>query len=130
MIMRSSSINGVKHVRRRSAAAFHAHPPPRDEGVALATAEVAAGAANLGSTVGFCDLRTNEREEYTLVPPDEADILHNRISTLSPIGRALFGRRVGETIEVDAPAGVFHLRVERVHDDAGRSRLHEADRRR
>jgi transcription elongation GreA/GreB family factor len=107
------------------AAVFHAHPPPhRGESSRRTAGEsaqncviapaAATAAAGIGSMVRICDLRTGEREEYILVPPAAADIRLNRISTLSPIGRAVFGRRAGETVEVDAPAGAIVLRIERV----------------
>jgi hypothetical protein len=116
----------IRAPRRSGAAGLHAHPPPHrsgessldsagesTQGAAVATA-VPPGAAEIGSTVRICELRTGDREEYTLALPHEADISQNRISTLSPIGRALYGRRAGETVEVDAPAGPCAVRIERV----------------
>jgi transcription elongation GreA/GreB family factor len=100
------------HTVRPGAARLSGHPPPGEDGASVATLE--ADAVEIGSTVHIHDLRFNEREVYTLVPPDDADILHHRVSTLSPIGRALFGRRVGEIVEVDAPAGAFAVRIEQV----------------
>jgi transcription elongation GreA/GreB family factor len=118
-----------KNSTRRRAADLNAHPPPRDDRTSLATLDahgactvaepaVAGDAVDIGSTIVIRDLGANEREEYTLVPPDDADILHHRISTLSPIGRALFGRRVGEIIEVDAPSGKVAIRIEQVRRHA------------
>jgi hypothetical protein len=77
-------------------------------------------AVDFGSTVAICDLHTNEREEYTVVPPDDADIRHHRISSFSPMGRALWGRRAGEIVEVAAPAGTFTVRIEDVRRSSGR----------
>jgi transcription elongation factor GreA len=103
----------------RGAAVFNGPPPPLEEGAALATRDASAhDAVELGSTVHICDLYTEEREEYTLVPPDHADILHHRISSLSPVGSALFGRRVGEVVEVDAPSGTIALRIEHIRHSA------------
>jgi transcription elongation GreA/GreB family factor len=118
MIMKRSYSFTPRPTRRSGAASFRAHPPPRtnDEAtgsVAVATA-IPPDAIDIGSTVRILVLRTGEREEYTLVPPGDADILQNRISTLSPIGQAIFGRRAGETVEVDAPAGSITVRIERV----------------
>jgi len=52
-----------------------------------------------------------EPEEFRIVGPMEADPRQGRISHESPLGRALLGRRVGETVTIDAPAGqlVFHI---------------------
>lgn len=52
-----------------------------------------------------------EPEEFHIVGPMEADPRQGRISHESPLGRALIGRRAGETVTIDAPAGqlVFHI---------------------
>ena len=65
----------------------------------------------IGSCVAVRDLETNEVEVYTLVPPNRADISLNRISSLTPVAHALYGRRVGDTVEVSAPGGSIHLRI-------------------
>jgi|APEBP8051073178_1049388.scaffolds.fasta_scaffold74916_2 transcription elongation factor GreA len=68
-------------------------------------------AVGIGSTVTVRDVETNEVEVYTLVPPNRADISLNRISSLTPVAHALYGRRVGEIVEVSAPAGAIHLQI-------------------
>ena len=56
----------------------------------------------IGSSVAVRDLETNEVEVYTLVLPNRADISLNRISSLTPVAHALYGRRVGDIVEVSA----------------------------
>ncbi len=68
----------------------------------------------IGSTVTLRDLDTRTLETYTLVRPDEADIVRNRVSSFSPLGLAIGGRSVGEIVEVDAPGGWLHLEIESV----------------
>lgn len=51
---------------------------------------------------------------YTLVGPAEANPSEGKISHESPVGRALLGKRIGDTIEVVAPAGVVRMRVEAI----------------
>ncbi|UCC44021.1 MAG: transcription elongation factor GreA [Candidatus Zixiibacteriota bacterium] len=51
------------------------------------------------------DLSDGEEIEYTIVPPDEADVDNDIISVKSPIGQALLGHAVGETVEFSVPAG-------------------------
>jgi regulator of nucleoside diphosphate kinase len=53
-------------------------------------------------------------EEYTLVYPDEADIDDGKLSVLAPLGIALLGTRVGQTLEFQVPAGTRRLRVEKI----------------
>ena len=51
---------------------------------------------------------------YTIVSPHEANLREGKISIKSPIGQALLGRRVGETVEVRVPAGLMKLRIESI----------------
>ena len=50
-------------------------------------------------------------ETYHIVGSAEADPINGLISNESPLGRALLGRKVGETAEVNAPAGVLAFRI-------------------
>jgi len=55
-----------------------------------------------------------EQETYVVVPPSEADPRAGRVSSHSPVGRALLGRRVGESVVIPAPGGSFMLEIESV----------------
>lgn len=63
------------------------------------------------SNVKVKDLNDNEEIEYTLVSPEEADFEENKISVISPIGKAMLGRKVGETIEVNVPVGIIKYKI-------------------
>jgi transcription elongation GreA/GreB family factor len=76
------------------------------------TLELLDDVVTIGSTVAVRDLESNEVDVYTLVAPNRADISANRISSLTPLAHALYGRRAGETVEVLAPAGAIHLQIE------------------
>ena len=52
-----------------------------------------------------------EEKTYQIVSPAEADASAGKISNESPIGAALLGKRAGETVEFDAPAGPQRLRI-------------------
>jgi transcription elongation factor GreA len=71
--------------------------------------ERANGVIGVGSkvTVDF----DGEEEEYTLVGAIEAKPAAGLISTESPIGRALSGRRAGDTAEVETPGGSMKFRI-------------------
>jgi len=58
-----------------------------------------------GATVELVDEDTEETKTYQIVGDQEADVKAGRISISSPIARALIGKEVGETIEVNAPGG-------------------------
>ncbi|TLY23086.1 MAG: transcription elongation factor GreA [Nitrospirae bacterium] len=64
-----------------------------------------------GSTVTVKDVQNGKEHRYTLVGPDEGDLKNGKISVQSPVGRALIGKRVGETVEVKTPAKVVEYEV-------------------
>jgi transcription elongation factor GreA len=59
----------------------------------------------------------NGTEEYMLVGAAEANPKEGRISNESPLGRALLGRRVGDEVKVQAPAGALSFRVIKITRD-------------
>src|SRR5918911_524129 len=76
--------------------------------------KVPADVVTMNSVVRLRDLDSDEAEEYELVYPADADMAHNRISVLAPVGTAVLGYRVGDVIEWPVPAGLRRLRVEGV----------------
>ncbi len=58
-----------------------------------------------GATVKLVDEDTEEEKIYQIVGDQEADVKSGRISISSPISRALIGKEVGDSIEVNAPGG-------------------------
>src|SRR5262245_3259497 len=58
-----------------------------------------------GATVRLADEDTDDKVKYQIVGPYEADLAKGRISVTSPIGRALIGKTVGDTVEVQTPKG-------------------------
>jgi transcription elongation factor GreA len=67
--------------------------------------------AGLGSTVRVYDSTKEEEIEYKLVTSEESDVSTGRISTTSPIGRALLNKKVGDTAVVTTPAGNRELEI-------------------
>ncbi len=66
------------------------------------------------STVELLDLKRDKKVTYTLVSPEEVDIERQRISTQSPVGRALIGRKAGDELTIEVPAGELQYRILRV----------------
>ena len=58
-----------------------------------------------GATVTLVDEDTDEERRYQIVGETEADVKSGRVSITSPIARALIGKTVGDTVEVNAPGG-------------------------
>lgn len=63
------------------------------------------------STVKVFDCEFEEEVEYTIVGITEADPLNNKISDESPIGKGLIGKKVGETVDVETPAGTIAFKI-------------------
>ena len=59
----------------------------------------------IGTTVKLQDVESGETEEYNIVGTAEEDIFSNKISSDSPVGQAIIGKRKGQTVEVDTPYG-------------------------
>ncbi len=73
--------------------------------------EVDADGAVLGSVVRLRDTVRDREVTYTLVGELEADFSAGRISVTSPVGKALIGKRAGDTVEVHVPAGTLQLEI-------------------
>ncbi len=85
--------------------------------------------AGLGSTVLVFDSTKNEEIEYRLVTSEESDVAKGLISTTSPIGRGLVGKRVGDVAAIVTPNGKRELEVLKLttmHDGAGEEDDEEA----
>jgi transcription elongation factor GreA len=75
----------------------------------------------LGSQVVVLDLKKDEELSYNLVTSEEADAPNGKISTSSPIGRGLLGKKVGDTVRIQIPDGVRELEIlslTTIHDAA------------
>jgi len=72
--------------------------------------DVRSDVVTVGSTVRLAD-ELGEDLTYTIVGSAEADPLRDKISNESPVGRAVLGRRKGETVTVDAPAGKLRYTI-------------------
>ena len=75
---------------------------------------------SLGSTVKVYDSTKDEEIEYKLVTSEESDIATGKISTTSPIGRALMGKKEGDTVTVVTPTGKREmdiLKLTTIHDE-------------
>jgi transcription elongation factor GreA len=75
----------------------------------------------LGSTVKVYDNTKNEEIEYNIVTSEESDVAVGKISTTSPIGRALLNKKVGDSAMVVTPNGNRELEIlslTTIHDSA------------
>ena len=77
----------------------------------ISDSEISTDIVSIGSTVTVYDETYNEETEYTIVGPTEADPMSGKISDQSPIGSALLGAKIGDTVTVHTPGGEVTLRV-------------------
>ena len=76
----------------------------------------------LGSTVRVYDNDKNEEVKFQLVTSEESDVTAGKISTTSPIGRALLNKKVGDTAVIITPNGKREMEVlslTTIHDEVG-----------
>ena len=66
---------------------------------------------SLGSSITVVRKKDGERLTYRIVLPDDMDLSKNFISVDSPVGRAVLGRKKGDAVEVEAPAGKLELMI-------------------
>ena len=64
--------------------------------------------------VEMTNLDTGTRMAYTIVSSHEADLREGKLSILSPIAKALAGKKAGETVSVKVPAGTLRLHIDSV----------------
>jgi len=77
-------------------------------------ADVPSDVVTMHSRVRILDLDTDRKETFTLVFPEEANLLERKMSVLAPVGAAMLGARVGETLHVKVPAGTRSIKVLRL----------------
>ena len=67
--------------------------------------------AHILSTISVRNLNNKKTFKYTLVSPEEADLEKGKISISSPVGQALMGCKVGQTVQANVPAGIIKFEI-------------------
>ncbi len=86
-----------------------------DNAVVVSESEISTDNVSVGTTVKYLNVNTGKESEYGIVGADEADPLMGLISNESPIGMALLGHKVGDTVEVEIPKGFLTLKIVDIH---------------
>lgn len=81
-----------------------------EDAVPVDPEKIKSNKAQFGATVKVCD-ENGQFKTYQIVGEDEINLDLHRISWKSPIGRAFLGKEEGDTVEIMAPKGVYHLEV-------------------
>jgi transcription elongation factor GreA len=85
-----------------------------ESAVMLDEAEISTDQIGIGTRVKLKNGLTNKFVEYTIVDPIEADPGTGCISTESPVGRVLMGRKVGEKVQVMTPRGTVQYTISKI----------------
>ena len=73
--------------------------------------EISTDTVSIGAKVKVLDVEFEEEEEYYIVGSTEADPSQNKISDESPVGKALIGRKIDETVDVEIPSGTISFKI-------------------
>src|SRR5205823_11578486 len=73
--------------------------------------EIKSGEVSIGTKVRLRDVKANKTFEYHIVGSAEANPAENKLSNESPVGKAIMGRKKGETVEVAAPRGKLKFKI-------------------
>ena len=73
--------------------------------------EIKSGEVSIGTKVRLRDVKANKTVEYHIVGSAEANPAENKLSNESPVGKAIIGKKKGETVEVTAPRGTMKFKI-------------------
>ncbi len=82
--------------------------------VILEEGDLPTGQVTIGATVTVTATQSGVSRSFKIVGSQEADAMHGIISEDSPFGKALMGRKEGDTVVVTAPAGDMEYRVDKI----------------
>lgn len=107
--------NAEYHSAKEEQAMLHAKIKDVEDKIARATIleeqDIDTSKAYMGATVRVLNKKTKKEISYMLVSPVEADMANGKISTASPVGRAILGKAVGEEAVATVPAGDLTLKI-------------------
>ena len=78
--------------------------------VSIITEQVG-GQVRIGSRITVIEVGSDDQESFSIVGAAEANPVDGKISNESPLGKALLGKRIGDAVEIDAPAGRITFRI-------------------
>lgn len=109
------SENAEYHAAKEAQAMLHARIREMEDKIARAAVledtEIDTSKAYIGATVRVLNKKTGREVTYTLVSSVEADQAAGKISTRAPVGEALLGGAVGDTVVAKVPAGDLTLEI-------------------
>jgi regulator of nucleoside diphosphate kinase len=105
-------IEAMRNIPARDQACLNKLQSELERARIISSKRVKPDVVTMNSTVSLRDLDDGNLYEYQLVYPQDADPQDNKLSVLAPVGTALLGYRIGDTVEWQVPAGVRRFRIE------------------
>jgi regulator of nucleoside diphosphate kinase len=109
-----SLISDLSHTDYRGSEYIDSLVRELEEATVVAPKEVPPDVITMNSQFKVLDLDSRDEWTYTLVFPEDANLDEDKISVLAPIGTAMLGYRVGDTIECKVPAGMLRMQVKEI----------------
>ena len=107
--------NAEYHAAKEAQAMLHARLRDLEDSIArsrvLEDQDIDFSKAYVGAIVTVINQKTKKEISYTLVSPVEADMATGKISTQSPVGKAILGSSIGDVVVASVPAGDLKLKV-------------------
>ena len=107
-------VEGVRHWNARDRTHVDDLEAELDRADVVLPVDVPFDVVTMNSEVAVRDMDSNEEMTFAVVFPSDADVNRRRISILAPIGTAVLGSRVGDTIDWRVPGRSRRLKIERV----------------
>lgn len=79
--------------------------------VVVKNEDISTESVSIGTTVKLLDMDYDEEEEYHIVGSAESNIKEGKLSNVSPVGKGLMGKKVGEEVTIIVPAGEVHYKI-------------------
>lgn len=107
--------NAEYHSAKEAQAMLHARIRDLEDKIArsriLEDQDIDLSKAYVGAIVKVLNKKSKKEIVYTLVSPVEADMATGKISTASPVGKAILGSSVGDVVTANIPAGDLNLKI-------------------
>lgn len=80
----------------------------------LDTTKMSTEAVQILSKVTITDLKTNKQKVYTIVSDNESNSREGKIAISTPIAQGLLGKKVGDEVQIEVPAGILSFRIDEI----------------
>ncbi len=110
-ISENSEYNEAKNEQAKLEMRIHNLKQKLRDARVLSGSEIKTDTVGIGAKVNLKDIKREENHRYVIVGSAEADPANNRLSNESPVGKAIMGRKVGETVKVSTPRGSVKYKI-------------------